>query len=181
MSQSIYAPLSKYKESGFLPRMAPADSLESADFPSPDAYRALLDDPECILFIKERLLLMWWQREFIAKWFPDYDPASYIRADEQPSDVDHILSRENESPARNDKEPEYVKWRDCIGNLRVWPKGENRRDQNNCHTPSYCLIKAPYRLTHLCVMSHARLVVWRRSGMLPSLCPRHGARSMTGA
>jgi hypothetical protein len=22
------------------------------------------------------------------------------------------------------------KWQGCIGNLRVWPKGENRRDKN---------------------------------------------------
>jgi hypothetical protein len=71
-----------------LPRFSPTDSPESADFPTPDEYRALLDDPDCTLFMKERLLLMWWQRELIAKWFRDYNPASFVHADEKPYDFD---------------------------------------------------------------------------------------------
>jgi hypothetical protein len=90
------------------------------------------------LFGHENDLVVWTQRAHVQRWFSDYDPTLYTgRGAEKPYDLDHIVawaqfdqrSSRNVTPAvrfnavRHGVLP-------SSGNLRLWPKSENRRDQD---------------------------------------------------
>lgn len=81
----------------------------------------------------EQHLLHWAQRYWLHSWYPRYDPTLYHSVDDLPFDIDHIM-------------PDYAfdgrggKWcqeftrdatalRSSVGNLRIWPRAANRRDQ----------------------------------------------------
>jgi len=81
--------------------------------------------------------VLWIQREFINKWWPEYDPSRFNnKRDDLPYDVDHIV------PAaffdmRGVKEKVPKRFWDHrynilnrFGNYRFWPKELNRADQD---------------------------------------------------
>jgi hypothetical protein len=82
-------------------------------------------------------LLLWAQRQYLTQWFPDFDPTQYTRDQDLPYDIDHIIAQNLLDRRGRDKSglpKEFVLFRDgllhCVGNKRIWPKGENRRDNN---------------------------------------------------
>jgi hypothetical protein len=92
-----------------------------------------------------RTILLWFQREYAAKWFEGYNPSSDDNYD-TPYDWDHILpyshiiGNGNFIPPSDIKEEWDKFWHsryryiNSIGNLRIWPFWANRSDGNNCHT-----------------------------------------------
>ncbi len=99
-------------------------------------------------FWRKRELLLWFQREYHAKWFKGYNPMSDDAFD-TPYDYDHILpashisgqgSANNMHDSRLSDESKN-RFRACrnhyinsIGNLRTWAYWANRSDQDKCHT-----------------------------------------------
>ena len=80
-----------------------------------------------------RLILFLNQGQFIKKWFPDYDPTIFVREEDKPYDWDHILAQAGSYSEYNNGEHsrKYRAILNSIGDLRVWPSGENRRDGNS--------------------------------------------------
>ena len=84
-------------------------------------------------FRKNRELLLYAQRGFLARRFRDYDPArkDLWEAHNRPWDFDHIFAsyyfynRKDGSVFRNI----CGEWGTTIGNLRAWPFEDNRSDQ----------------------------------------------------
>jgi len=84
-------------------------------------------------FRQNREILMYAQRDFLARRFPDYDPGrrDLWEAHNRPWDFDHILAsyyfynRKDGSNFRNI----CGQWGYTIANLRAWPFEENRSDQ----------------------------------------------------
>jgi hypothetical protein len=77
-------------------------------------------------------LLFYAQREWVVKWFPDYDPTNPdgLEDTNNPWDLDHIHPRRYMNALRSI--PQVLKdWHTAIGNLRVWPLEANRADQVN--------------------------------------------------
>lgn len=99
-----------------------------------------------ITFWYKKELLLWFQREFYAKWFVGYNPMSNDAYD-TPYDYDHIVpyshlinSGSILKTGSNDT-GKHQKFSNCrysyvnsIGNLRMWPSWANRSDNNSCHT-----------------------------------------------
>jgi len=72
-------------------------------------------------------LVLYAQRQQLAEWFSEYDPAStdQLEDTDRPWDMDHI----HPSNYVNGKRyiPQIIKgWHGCIGNLRAWPLEANR-------------------------------------------------------
>lgn len=91
-------------------------------------------------------LLLWFQREYMEKWFKGYDPMSDDSYD-TPYDLDHIVpyshlinpgtSCEIHSADDELKQKFYDnRWLyiNYIGNKRLWPFWGNRSDNSSCHT-----------------------------------------------
>lgn len=84
-------------------------------------------------FRENRELLLYAQRDFLARRFHDYDPArkDLWEAHNRPWDFDHILAsyyfynRKDGSTYRG----VCGQWGYTIGNLRAWPSEENRSDK----------------------------------------------------
>jgi len=82
----------------------------------------------------EELVVMWSQRAFIARCFPNYDPTLYKRTDDLPYDIDHIVPQAcMDMRGRREHLPlELWNWRGPLlqgaGNQRYWPKSVNRGD-----------------------------------------------------
>lgn len=92
----------------------------------------------------DRRLLIFAQRKWINQWFKDFDPSipSQVEDVNRPWDYDHIhpasLLRSKQRVLRG--LPDVIKyWHGTIGNLRAWPLGLNRGDQDN--SPSLKLTK----------------------------------------
>jgi len=93
-------------------------------------------------FWDKRVILLWFQRAYLEKLFPGYDPLK-MRSD-SPFDYDHILpsshlAKQGKSPKfgdtiGSDETERFLAnrrlYRDSIGNLRIWPGWANRRDQD---------------------------------------------------
>ena len=116
------------------------EPLVEAGVQQPDAFVAGLEDgagvPTWSPYPGERLLVMWAQRSFIARCFPQFDPTRYARSEDLPYDGDHILPRALMN-RRGRKAPcakNFWDWRDRLlwspGNLRYWPRSENRSDRD---------------------------------------------------
>ena len=80
-----------------------------------------------------RELLLYAQRDFLNRKFPDYDPArkDLWESQNRPWDYDHILpSAYTYNIKSNNKYRDLCKeWCNTIGNLRAWPFEDNRSDQ----------------------------------------------------
>lgn len=89
------------------------------------------------VYLNETDILFWAQRNFIYKWYPDYDHSLFINREDLPYDIDHIIPSDffmMRGVLNSDKLPEifrHYKWTvpNNIGNYRFWPKELNRADQ----------------------------------------------------
>jgi len=94
--------------------------------------------PNAYIFNDEISLLHWNQREFMNKWFPNYDPTLYRTTDDLPYDVDHIIAGAHFHNIRS-KDTHETFWNkinrtgivNTAGNYRLWPKSLNRSDQDD--------------------------------------------------
>ncbi len=86
-------------------------------------------------FRYNREMLLYAQREFLARRFPDYNPArrDLWESHNRPWDFDHLLAhyfyynRKDGSAFRS----VCGDWGNTIGNLRAWPFEDNRSDQDD--------------------------------------------------
>ena len=78
----------------------------------------------------KRELVLFAQRHWMIKWFPDFDPAAADSLDDtnRPWDMDHIHPR-NFIEGRHNIPLVLKDWHTSIGNLRIWPLELNRADQ----------------------------------------------------
>ncbi len=82
-------------------------------------------------------LVLYSQREWLATWFPRFDPAqpNQLEDTDRPWDVDHIHAQNYIKNSAN-AEPAFrlIKdnWHGSIGNLRAWPLELNRADGDSC-------------------------------------------------
>lgn len=108
----------------------------------PDEFEKAITDEEGnqtrAVLANTRDLVIWFQRETVYRWFPHYDPTLYTgRGAEMPYDMDHIVPRahfDQRSSRGIEQAPRFWAVRDGAlyspGNLRLWPRSENRRDQD---------------------------------------------------
>ena len=86
----------------------------------------------------EHDLVIWAQRRHVHRWYGDYDPTLYTgRRAEKPYDLDHIVPKSFFDQRRGHDVEQAPGFRSVrrgalhnAGNLRLWPKDENRRDQD---------------------------------------------------
>ena len=85
-----------------------------------DAWRRF-----CDIVPWKRELLLYAQRDWLLRWFEDFDPASPARLEDthRPFDYDHIHPQ---SYLANNTPSVIRDWHRSIGNLRAWPLGANR-------------------------------------------------------
>lgn len=94
-----------------------------------EAWKHFLDQ----LWDKKSLLLFV-QRQWLNRWFPEYDPTVPDQTEDKnrPWDWDHIHPQRylvNESGNKVRRIPEIIReWHGSIGNLRAWPLELNRAD-----------------------------------------------------
>lgn len=113
-------------------------TLVENHLPTPDEFAStVLDDstdPSRDILQNERLLAMWVQRQWLARWFPHFDPTLFARAEDLPFDLDHIVpaAHINMRGRGWHVSSQFEAWREglsnSVGNFRYWPKGENRAD-----------------------------------------------------
>ncbi len=81
----------------------------------------------------EQHLLHWAQRYWLHAWYPRYDPTLYHSVDDLPFDIDHIIPDHAFDGRGGTWCPEFTRdaaaLRSSVGNLRIWPRDANRRDQ----------------------------------------------------
>lgn len=114
------------------------ETLVENHLPTPDEFAStVLDDstdPSRDVLQNERLLAMWVQRQWLARWFPHFDPTLFARAEDLPFDLDHIVpaAHINMRGRGWHVSSQFEAWREglsnSVGNFRYWPKGENRAD-----------------------------------------------------
>ncbi len=114
------------------------ETPDQSALPRPEHFtQQVLDEakgPRWDLLANERLLAMWAQRRYLVRWFPTYDPTLFVRQEDLPFDVDHILPSAHtlRQGRRGTVAKEFWDWRavlnNNVGNFRYWPKGQNRAD-----------------------------------------------------
>ena len=101
-------------------------------------------------------ILLFAQRTWVARWFPDFDPAlpEYMEDKNRPWDYDHIhpqnYLRSEGGNSLKGLPPLIREWHHSIGNLRVWPLEINRADGDSTPDLKFDgadLIERRYRLT----------------------------------
>jgi hypothetical protein len=84
---------------------------------------------------RERHLLLFAQRGFIARKFPDFDPSrrDLWEGHNRPWDFDHIHAQAYVYNKKSDNRYQrFVKqWLDTLGNLRAWPFEDNRSESSD--------------------------------------------------
>lgn len=81
-----------------------------------------------------RLILLYAQREWMNRWFPDFDPSQPENLEDKnrPWDYDHIhpqkYLRNDDGSSRRNIPAVIREWHGSIGNLRAWPLEANRAD-----------------------------------------------------
>lgn len=116
----------------------PGATMVENQLPSPGEFAStVLDDSADLsrdILQNERLLAMWVQRRWLARWFPHFDPTLFARAEDLPFDLDHIVpaAHINMRGRGWNVSSQFEAWREglsnSVGNFRYWPKGENRAD-----------------------------------------------------
>lgn len=82
-------------------------------------------------------MLLFAQRQYLKKWFPDFDPSrpEFLEDTNRPWDFDHIYAQNlirYESGKALRGMPQLIKdWHGSIGNFRAWPLEANRSDGAN--------------------------------------------------
>ena len=97
---------------------------------------------EFLWFRGQKELLLYAQRDFIHRKFPEYDPArqDFWKGHNRPWDFDHILAGTHVHGKQGDHRPVCKEWVDTIGNFRAWPMEDNRSDQ---HKPANDKLSGP--------------------------------------
>jgi hypothetical protein len=87
---------------------------------------------EFFWFRGQKEMLLYAQRDFIHRKFPEYDPArqDFWKGHNRPWDFDHILAGTHVHGKQGDHRPVCKQWVDTIGNFRAWPMEDNRSDQH---------------------------------------------------
>lgn len=97
---------------------------------------------------RERHLLLYAQRGFLARKFPDFDPSrrDLWEGHNRPWDFDHIHAQAYVYNKKSDNRYQrFVKqWLDTLGNLRAWPFEDNRSESADRADDK---IKTPEQLT----------------------------------
>jgi hypothetical protein len=81
-----------------------------------------------------RSILLYAQRDWLNRWFPDFDPSQPENLEDKnrPWDYDHIhpqkYLRNDDGNSRRNIPAVIREWHDSIGNLRAWPLEANRAD-----------------------------------------------------
>lgn len=129
--REIFSDLKGYLSPGLL---RPVDYQKIVE--RPDSPWGILRD--------EWALVLWAQREWLDRWFPNFNPAAPHVADDLPYDIDHIMPSNffdgrgvgnriaKEVAADFGKNKNAL--RESIGNKRAWPREANRRDQDEAPT-----------------------------------------------
>lgn len=85
---------------------------------------------------ESRSILLYAQREWLRKWYPNFDPSlpEHMEDKNRPWDYDHILPqnllRAESGNARRNIPQVIWDWCGSIGNLRAWPMEANRSDSD---------------------------------------------------
>lgn len=105
----------------------------------PNKYEELLNNqnkPVHAILCRERDSLLWSQRQQVHKWFDRiYDPFLYVKTEDLPFDLDHIVPAHHMSrhKVKSRDESLFNDYRSgllgSIGNLRIWPRSLNRSEQ----------------------------------------------------
>lgn len=93
----------------------------------------------------KRELVLYAQREYLVRWFPQYDPSSLDQLEDtdRPWDMDHIHPQKYIYGRWN--MPRIIKdWHGSIGNLRAWPMEANRADGEDPPGKKLELLKDEY-------------------------------------
>ncbi len=86
---------------------------------------------EFLWFRDKKELLVYAQRDFLHRRFPEYDPArkDFWKGHNRPWDYDHILANTYVHGKQGDYKSACAEWVNTIGNFRAWPMEDNRSDQ----------------------------------------------------
>ena len=105
--------------------------LGYADYPEDDRQKIWDRWGEFLWFRGEKGLLLYAQRDFVHRRFPDYDPArrDFWKGHNRPWDFDHILAHSHVSGKHGEYRDACKEWVSTIGNFRAWPFEDNRSDQ----------------------------------------------------
>ncbi len=85
----------------------------------------------------QKSLLLYTQRHWLERWFPEYDPTlpDQMEDHNRPWDWDHIFPQRyfktEQGGSRRNIAPILWDWHASIGNLRAWPLEANRADQDS--------------------------------------------------
>lgn len=118
---------------------APTSSEEDSD-QLDERYRAAWTDfLNRIWADRRRRLVLFAQREWMVRWFPDYDPTLPDQVEDmnRPWDYDHIHPQNYVAGRHN--VPKVIRdWHNSIGNLRAWPLECNRSDSDTSPSKKFC-------------------------------------------
>lgn len=86
---------------------------------------------EFLWFRDQKEILLYAQRSFLHRRFPDYDPSrkDLWAGHNRPWDFDHILASAYIHGKQGDHKELCAQWLNTIGNFRAWPMEDNRSDQ----------------------------------------------------
>ena len=86
---------------------------------------------EFLWFRGQMELLLYVQRDFLQRRFPDYDPArkDFWKGHNRPWDFDHILAKTYVHSKQGKFKGACAEWVNTIGNFRAWPMEDNRSEQ----------------------------------------------------
>ncbi len=117
--------LEKWMQSSVTPLSPSLKDLSDKDRLWPaNAWREFVDR-----IFGQRELLLYGQRRYIGRWYPEHDPVQGGRLEDtnRPWDYDHIMPSYYIA-GRWSIPPVIKKWHGTIGNLRIWPMEANRSD-----------------------------------------------------
>ena len=109
----------------------PRFTLGQEDKPEEERKRICDGWREFLWFKGQMELLLYAQRDFLYRRFPDYDPArkDFWKGHNRPWDYDHILAKTYVHSKQEDHKRACGEWLNTIGNFRAWPMEDNRSEQ----------------------------------------------------
>lgn len=107
------------------------EQLGQEDKPEEERKRICDGWREFLWFKGQMELLLYAQRDFLYRRFPDYDPArkDFWKGHNRPWDYDHILAKTYVHSKQGDHKRACGEWLNTIGNFRAWPMEDNRSEQ----------------------------------------------------
>ena len=107
------------------------EQLGQDDKPEDERQKIIEGWREFLWFKGQMELLLYAQRDFLSRRFPDYDPArkDFWKGHNRPWDYDHILAKTYVHSKQGDYKSACREWLNTIGNFRAWPMEDNRSEQ----------------------------------------------------